>query len=54
MRLVVLQFCNSVVLMKSMDPKDKACALIADFGTSQFVTQPINVTKVDNPVWQGA
>lgn len=39
--------------MKSLNYFDKACALIADFGTSQFVTQPITVSKIDNPVWQG-
>eukprot|EP01127_Copromyxa_protea_P021081 TRINITY_DN7159_c0_g1_i1.p1 TRINITY_DN7159_c0_g1~~TRINITY_DN7159_c0_g1_i1.p1 ORF type:complete len:2707 (+),score=519.17 TRINITY_DN7159_c0_g1_i1:787-8121(+) len=40
------------VLMMNVDVTSKACALIADFGTSQLVTQPITVSKVDNPVWQ--
>jgi len=39
------------VLLRSLSPKDPVCAKIIDFGTSQYVTCPIRIRKVDNPLW---
>lgn len=41
------------VFLYSVDPKDAVCAKIADFGTSQRISEPLEVRLVDNPIYLG-
>ncbi len=49
-----LDFKSPNVFVTCLDPSQgQICAKIAGFGTSQEVTEPITIGKVDNPTWQG-
>eukprot|EP01125_Pyxidicula_operculata_P004902 TRINITY_DN1814_c0_g1_i1.p1 TRINITY_DN1814_c0_g1~~TRINITY_DN1814_c0_g1_i1.p1 ORF type:complete len:2509 (+),score=641.73 TRINITY_DN1814_c0_g1_i1:27-7553(+) len=39
------------IMIKSLDHSSPVCAKLADFGTSQYVKEPITIRKVDNPTW---